>query len=80
MKVAYPANLSQMAGALGSMGFEMHPLDANILADAVLYTTSPMRAMSVKPAARGAFLLDVRGMSAAQAAQALRNRTREPIL
>ncbi len=80
MKVVYPADLSQLANTLGSMGFEMHPMGADIMADAVLYAASPSKAFAVRPSPGGAFLLDVRGMSAAQAAQALRRRAQAPIL
>lgn len=79
MRVLYQENLSSLAHALSNMGFEMHPMGADIAADAVLFTTSSHRALKAKPGAGGAFLLNAKGLSAAQAAQALRRRSQMPL-
>ncbi|GHU83636.1 hypothetical protein FACS1894196_3830 [Clostridia bacterium] len=79
MKVLYPGDLAPLARELGAMGFEMCPIGGQEAADAVLFTHSPARALAVRPAPGGALVLNVRGMSAAQAAQALRRRTQAPI-
>ncbi|MCL1965033.1 MAG: hypothetical protein FWF69_08235 [Firmicutes bacterium] len=79
MKVVYQSDLTALARQLGSMGFEMHPMGAAVAADAVLFTSAPERAIRTRPAAGGAFLLNVRGMNAAQAAQALRRRSQAPL-
>ena len=68
-----------LAQQLGAMGFEMHPMGAGIAADAVLFTSAPGRAMRARPAPGGALLLNVAGMSAAQAAEALRRRSQAPL-
>jgi len=79
VKVVYQSDLAPLAQQLGAMGFEMHPLGAEIAADAVLFTASPARALAARPAPGGALLLNVRGMNAAQAAQALRRRCQGPL-
>lgn len=79
MKVLYQENLSTLASALSNMGFEMHPLGSDIVADAVLFTTSAQRAFASKPGASGTFLLNAKGLSAAQTAQALRRRSQAPL-
>lgn len=79
MKVVYQTDLGPLAGQLGAMGFEMHPMGADVAADAVLFTASPGRALKARPGASGALLLNVRGMSAAEAARALRRRSQAPI-
>ena len=79
MKVLYQEDLSPLAGELARMGFEMHPLGEDIVADAVLFTSSAKRALQSKPGAHGALLLNARGLNAAQAAQALRRRMRMPL-
>ena len=76
MKVLYQEGLGSLAGALGKMGFEMHPLGEDIVADAVLFTSSAKRALQSKPGAHGALLLNAKGLNAAQAADALRRRMR----
>jgi len=80
MVVAYQSDLGALARELGTMGFEMHPLGDEVAAEAVLFTSQPARALAQAPARRGALLLNVRGMNAAQAAQALRRRAAGPIL
>ncbi len=80
MVVTYQQDLAPLAQQLGAMGFEMHPMGADIAADAVLFTSQSARALTAMPAGRGAVLLNVKGMSAAQAAQALRRRAAGPIL
>ena len=79
MKVLYQEGLASLAGALGKMGFEMHPMNEEIEADAVLYTSSVKRALQSKPGIHGALLLNARGLNAAQAADALRRRMRTPL-
>jgi len=79
MKVMYQSDLAPLAAALGKMGFEMHPLGAELAADAVLFTSAPGRALAARPAPSGTLLLNVRGMSAAQAAEALRRRCQAPL-
>ena len=80
MKVVYQNDLTGLARQLGGMGFEMHPMGAPVAADAVLFTSMPRHALAAKPAQGGALLLNVRGMSAAQAAEALRRRAQEAVL
>ena len=48
-------------------------------ADAVLFASGAHAAMRVRPGAGGALLLNARGMNAAEAANAVRRRAREPI-
>ena len=79
MKVLYQEDLSSLANALSRMGFEMHPMGEDILADAVLFTTSAQRALQSRPGLRGALMLNAKGLNAAQAAQALRRRTQAPL-
>ncbi len=80
MTVIYQPDLAPLAGQLGAMGFEMHPLGTDVLADAVLFTNAAARALAAKPAPAGALLLNVRGLNAAQTAAALKRRARERIL
>ncbi len=80
MKVVYQNDLAPLAQQLGAMGFDMHPMGTSVPADAVLFTSAPGRALRTRPAPGGAVLLNVRGMSAAQAAQALRRRAQAPVL
>lgn len=79
MVVLYASELAPLATALGTMGFEMHPMQEGMAADAVLFSASPGSAMRARPAPGGALLLNARGMSAAQAAQALRRRSQAPL-
>ncbi|MDR0928642.1 MAG: YkuS family protein [Oscillospiraceae bacterium] len=79
MTVVYPQELTPLAQALSGMGFTMQPMGAEVAADAVLFTSSPHLAMRERPGAQGALLLNVRGMSAAQTAQALRRRSQAPL-
>lgn len=79
MKVVFQNDLEPLARVLGNMGFEMHPMGEDVTADAVLFTSSPARALAAKPSSRGALLLNVRGMSAAQTAEALRRRSQAPL-
>lgn len=79
MKVLYQENLAQLAGALGKMGFEMHPMGEDIDADAVLFTSSARRALESRPGSRGVLLLNAKGLTAAQAANALRRRLPTPL-
>ena len=74
MKVAYQPGLEAMAGSLSGMGFEMAPAGSGQEMDAVIFTGG-MVGLRFRPSVRGAFLLNVRGMSPAQAAQALRRRS-----
>lgn len=79
MKVVYQPDLVPLARALGAMGFEMHPLGADVAADAVLFTSLPGRALHARPAPGGALLLNVRGLNAAETARALRRRAQTPL-
>jgi hypothetical protein len=74
MKVTYQQGLENLAGSLSQMGFEMIPLGQEQETDAVLYRQGIEAALRARPSGRGALLLNVRGLSAAQTAQALRRR------
>lgn len=79
MNVVYTPGLEGLAQSLGSMGFHMHPLDADVSADAVLCEGNLHAALRTRSAPGGAFVLNVRGLSPAQTAQALRRRCRTPL-
>lgn len=79
MKVVYAPGLEALAQSLGRMGFEMHPMGDNVAADAVLCEGSLRPALNTRSAAGGALLLNVRGLSPAQTAQALRRRCQLPL-
>ncbi len=74
MKVAFQQGLEPLADSLTQMGFDMVPLGQEQETDAVLYQQGIEVALRAKPSRRGAMLLNVRGLSAAQTAQALRRR------
>lgn len=74
MKVAFEPGLEGLADSLGSMGFDMVPLGQENETDAVLYQAHFQAALGARPASRGAVMLNVRGMSAGETAQALRRR------
>lgn len=74
MTVAYQPGLENLAGSLSDMGFTMVPLGQTEETDAVLYTQGLEVALRVRPSKRGALLLNVRGLSATQTAEALRRR------
>lgn len=80
MKVVYEQGLAPLAAALHTMGFEMHPMGAEVLADAVLFTASSGAAMRQKPGQGGALVLNVRGLSAAETAEALKRRVHGALL
>ena len=75
INVMYQQGLEEIAGALGAMGYQMHPMSSRIAADAVLYTSDARSALSVCAPSAGAVLLCVRGMDAAQIGRALRRRS-----
>lgn len=79
MNVVYTPGLEALAQSLGSMGFSMHSADAPVAADAILCDGNMRQAFAVRSAPSGAFILNVRGMSAAQTAQALRRRCQTPL-
>jgi 4-hydroxyphenylpyruvate dioxygenase-like putative hemolysin len=79
MKVAFQQGLEGLADSLGQMGFEMIPLGQELETDAVLYQQGIEVALRARPSKRGALLLNVHGMSAAQTAQALRRRSNSQI-
>lgn len=79
MKVLYQENLASLADALGRMGFEMHPMGEDVAVDAVLFTSSAKSALQSRPGAHGALMLNAKGLNAAQAAHALRRRSRTPL-
>lgn len=74
MKVAYQPGLEALAGSLTGMGFDMMPVGSQQEMDAVIFEGG-MKNLRFKPSGKGALLLNVRGMSPAQAAQALRRRS-----
>lgn len=74
MTVTYQPGLENLAGSLSDMGFTMVPLGQAEETDAVLYTQGLEGALRVRPGKRGALLLNVRGLSATQTAEALRRR------
>jgi len=80
MKVAYQPELEQMAKSLAALGFDMCPLGQEDAADAVLFEASAGNALRARCGKQGAVLLNVRGMNAAEAAQALRRRCKGSIL
>ncbi len=75
MKVTYQQGLEGLANSLEQMGFEMIPLGQELETDAVLYQQGIEVALSARPSKRGALLINVRGLSPAQTAQALRRRS-----
>ena len=79
MKVLYHQELARLAVALQAMGFEMQPLAEDATADAILFASVSKAAMKTRPAPGGTLLLNARGMSAAEAAQALRRKTQTPL-
>lgn len=79
MNVVYTPGLEALAQSLGSMGFHMHPMGADISADAVLCEGDLRAALRARSAPGGTFVLNVRGLSPTQTAQALRRRCRTPL-
>ena len=79
MRVLYERGLAPLAAQLSTMGCETAPLDEGGAADAVLFQTGAHAAMRARPGAKGALLINARGMNAAQAAGAIRRRRQEPI-
>lgn len=80
MRILYERGLDPLAAELSAMGFETAALETGGEADAVLFCASAHAALRARPGAGGAFLLNARGMNAAQAARALRGRAQSPIL
>ncbi len=74
MTVAFEQGLEALAGSLSGMGFTMVPLGQESETDAVLYQQGLTVALGARPSRRGAVILNVRGLSAAQTAEALRSR------
>jgi len=79
MKVLYQQELAHLVPVLQTMGFEMHPLSDDATADAILFASSPQAAMRAHAVPGGTLLLNVRGMSPSEAAQALRRRAQTPL-
>ena len=75
INVIYQQGLEEIAGTLGAMGYDMHPMSSRIAADAVLYTSDARGALSACAGAAGTALLCVRGMNAAQISEAIRRRS-----
>lgn len=79
VRILYERGLDPLAAELAAMGFETARLEEGGAADAVLFASGAHAAMRVRPGAGGALLLNARGMNAAEAANAVRRRAREPI-
>lgn len=78
MKVAYQPGLEAMARSLSGMGFDMLAPGSAQEADAAIFAGEAVE-WRVRPGERGALLLNVRGMSAVQAAAALRRRSQSQL-
>jgi len=79
MVVLYEQGLEDIAVQLSAMGYRMHPMNSMIPADAVLYVHDAHAALSSASAGKGAPLLCVRCMNAAQIASAIRRRSIQPL-
>ncbi|MEG0766398.1 MAG: hypothetical protein RR482_01665 [Clostridia bacterium] len=79
MKVIYQSGLEALAHSLHTMGFEMHAMQEQVAADAVLFAQDLQGAAKTRVRKHGAMLLNVRGLSAAQTAEALRRRCNGPL-
>lgn len=79
MKIVYAPETAPLAHDLRGMGFELHAMGEDVAADAVLFAANARDALHVRPGSAGALLLNVRGLSAAETAEALRRRIRGSI-
>lgn len=80
MRVLYEKGLDALASGLSALGYETALLEPGATGDAVLFCSSAHAALRARPAPGGTLLLNARGMSAAQAAQAIRRRAQGPVL